>query len=382
MAQVPLSSIKWYTYGNFEGSSFIGRVPYVPADSGLTFDEKLLAVTVAAEGGHYDAINMWDSGRLSVGLIQFIDVAPQFGVTNMLGAVADRCGVEAVTGPLAPALRLSNATFKRNPSGQWRFFIDGGVTEVKTVSQQEKLYFNGPNAKGSFTPERMTHAKTWAACMSDIWENKDACAVQEDFTFPKLGSFSFGAGRQILLNPNDNPGDDGWPGAIKAFYMSYSINLPSLASKMVAEGAASSRFPKWSPQWCLDIMYYFVFKGNVGVWNGRYNAKRPWLEKMFGVTLPRDVNDLSKRAWVTVAPPPAKVDPPPPPQPTPAPEQPHREPDVIVSPTTDIVVARPEPIMPQPSVEDGFFMKLLQFFPLGLGLGWRFVSWLIELIKG
>lgn len=377
MATVTPTSIKWYTYGNYEGSSFIGRVPYVPPTD-PTFNDKLLAITVAAEGGHYDAINMWDSGRMSVGLIQFIDVAPQFGVCNMLGAVADRCGVEAVTGPLEPALKLSNATFKKNQSGQWRFFLDGGATEVKTVAQQEKLYFDGPNQKGTFNAARTLHAKTWAACMANIWENRDACAVQDDFTIPKLGSFSFGAGRNILLNPQDNPGEDGWAGAIKAFYMAYAVNLPAKASQMVSEGAASSKFAKWSPEWCLDIMYYFVAKGNVGVWNGRYNAKRPWLEKLFGVTMPKDVNALMRREWVTKAPPP--VNPPvvveqPKPVDTPV--------DVITLPTIDIVAEKPDPqpLNPEPTTEDGMFMKVLQWLPLLFGFGWKVVSWVFGLLR-
>jgi hypothetical protein len=138
-------------------------------------------------------------------------------------------------------------------------------------------------------------------------------------------------------------------------------------------------------------MYYFVANGNVGVWNGRYNAKRPWLEKMFGVSMPKDVNTLMRREWVTKSPPPVKpvvTEQPKPPVVTPPAPAPEPEPDspanVITLPTVDVIGERPEPpqpLNPEPSMSDGLFMKALQWLPLLFGFWWRLVSWVVGLLR-
>lgn len=343
----------------------MGRLKFTPPEN-PSFTEKLLAVTVSAEGGTYDAINMWDTGICSVGLIQFIDVAPQFGVCNLLGAVADSCGIESVVLPLDEALKMSGASFKRNNLGQWRFFL--GSSEVKTAEQQKQLYFCGSNSLGTVSAEAKLRARTWAAGLASIWQNENARQVQVDFTLPKLNSFSFGDGRKILLEDPAETSLEGWPGAVKAFYMAYAVNLPTRASQMVAQAAKTSTYTKWSPEWCLDVMYTFLAYGNVGVWKERYNSKRPWLEKMFGVVLPKDVPTLLRRDWIKI-PPLVAV------QPT-LPVDRSYEP--LVFPTKDFVV---ESKRTDEDFKQALTLKTLQWLPFAFGMFWKFISWIESLFR-
>src|SRR5512138_1105983 len=93
--------IKWSSYQTFEGPFFIGtqgfKLPEQP-----TFNDRILAVITATEGGHWNAINMYDRCIMTVGLIQWCE-AGQYSVSDMLGALeAKKPG--AVTGYLAHPL--------------------------------------------------------------------------------------------------------------------------------------------------------------------------------------------------------------------------------------------------------------------------------------
>ena len=182
---ITLSQIKWGGYRGYEGPFFGGVVKVLEVPRSAPFAHRVLSLTAAAEGGHYDAINMYDSGLVSVGAIQFIDVNT-FQVTDMLGAVAEELGVEYVRNALKPALDLCNAEFSKTDTGIWRFSLSGVVVNTKDL--QKKLYYGDltGNKVGSFNNAKRIRAKTWAACLANVWIDPRAVTVQSRFTLPRL----------------------------------------------------------------------------------------------------------------------------------------------------------------------------------------------------
>jgi hypothetical protein len=335
---IAVSQIGWSHYHSFEGPFFGGdfttlKVPQ--ADRGDSFAKKVLAVTAAAEGGSWSSINMYDSGQLSVGAMQFIDVAPQFGVCDMLGEVAEKCGVFELNQALLPAMSSRNVMFFKTGAGKWRFSL-GGKT-VDSTALQHELYFGDAqgNALGSFTDDKKLIAKTWAACMANVWYIPGAVEAQSSYCLRRLmADFTWGSLRAELFNANVS--DDGWLGATRAMLLSYAVNAPAIVVKQY-DVVRSNASEKLSPDWCLEVLHGVVVNGGVDVWRARWAANMPVVERAFGVKLPTYAQ-LVARSWVVNEPPPHVE-----PEPTPEPAVE----DVVVAPVVHIEPIVPEPI-PQP----------------------------------
>lgn len=330
------SQIGWSRYHSNEGPFFGGVVKVLEAPRAASFAERVLSLTASAEGGHYDAINMYDSGLVSVGAIQFID-AGSFQVADMLGAVADELGPIYVQKALAPAMDMSNAMFFKTATGVWRFSL-GGVT-VTTKDLQKRLYFgdSAGNAVGSYTDAKRLRAKTWAACMANVWADPRAVAVQVRFTLPRLISgFVWNELKKDLFT-GDQP-EYGWIAATRAVLLSYAVNSPATVVKRYA-ASRSNGHAFGSPEWCLAVLRGVIAGSGIDVWPARWKAKRPLVKSMFGVTLP-SYTQLANGTWDP--PLPADDDPEPAPVPTPTPP-PEPEPAPVPSP-----VPEPEPL-PEPT---------------------------------
>ena len=137
-----LSDIKWGSYKGFEGPYYHGKWPIEIIDS-PTKNEKIVLAITATEGGTYDAVNMYDSCIMTVGIIQWCDRWNL--VTKMLGYISNKLGPERIRKPLANALKISGATWKKNKNAQWRFFI--GKQECSTPETLRNLYFDGASGK-------------------------------------------------------------------------------------------------------------------------------------------------------------------------------------------------------------------------------------------
>lgn len=297
---VTLSQTSWGHYMQYEGPAYYGHLRY-KAD-GVDLLEKAFLVTSETEGA-LNSVNMYDSCIMTVGAVQWCDRG-SFAVTDMVGKVVEACGLDYVLNVFDAALKISNATFKQNAVGKWRFYLDGGKTEVNTIALQQRLYLSCSGAVGSYTPEAMTHARTWCAAMGSLWDDERAQKAQIDYTKPKLMSFVFGGATAIFADKSIP--ETGWTGMLKAAVISYCINSPANVSKAVTSGIAASKSRMWSPEWCLDILNAITFVG-VNTFVARYNAIRPVLEAQFGVTLPKTSGDLQKRGWVITPPAPVSV---------------------------------------------------------------------------
>lgn len=356
------SQVGWSRYHNNEGPIFGGVVKVLEAPRTASFAERVLSLTASAEGGHYDAVNMYDSGLVSVGAIQFIDVG-SFQVTDMLGAVADELGPLYVQSALSPAMDMCNAMFFRTASGAWRFSLSG--TTVTTKDLQKQLYFgdSAGNAVGSYTDAKKLRAKTWAACMANVWADPRAVAVQVRFTLPRLiNGFVWNELKKDLFT-GDQP-EYGWIGALRAVLLSFAVNSPATVVKRYA-ACRSNGNAFGSPEWCLAVLRGVIIGSGIDVWPARWKAKRPLVKNMFGVTLP-SYTELANGTWGPPlpaddepAPTPVPIPiPTPTPEPIPEPEPtPTPEPEPLPEPTPPPSPPDPTPIVVPPS---GAFATLVQ----------------------
>ena len=291
------NEIGWGTYQQYEGPFFRGKVAFDLPDvsktslgpcGGKPLDARLLAVVTATEGGRYDAINMYDRCIVSVGLIQWCE-AGQYSVSAMLGRIIERD--PSLLEPLSPALAASNAEFKKNASGKHRFFFRDGTGEVDSGDKQRRLFFqNCSGLKGCWQDAPKAHAKHWAACLADMLAQPLARVVQVEHTLPKLVGFCMPDAKKILFE-EDLP-NEGLVGAVRAAYISFAANLPAVANTHLKEAIGTTKAPKWSREWALDVLRSLTFGPKIAIYPHRYKAIRPVLERLYGVDLPDLAEEL------------------------------------------------------------------------------------------
>lgn len=328
---VTVDHISWGRYGNYEGPAFRGLIDYhLPVNP--TDIDKFIAVITSVESGRYDAINMWDRGILSVGLIQWIE-ASQYSISNMFGKIIETCGSDIIFDPLYPALEASNATFKKNKKGQWRFFFNDHRGEVDTLTKQRELFLGCEGTKGTWTTEAVSKAKLWATCVANVWEDKLAQEVQNSYTRNRLMGFVYKDAKKELFGVEPSLG---WVGATRAAFMSFAINMPSVANAQLMIAISGLKSPKWSPAWCISLIKQLTFGPKIAIYPIRYNAIRPVIEKLWNVELPKKAKDLSE--WVEPVHVPSTVIEPPP-----------QEEIITPPPENDIVIIseQKEPLVPK-----------------------------------
>lgn len=287
---ITVNDIKWGSYDAYEGPVFFGQNKHRPPIT-PSIEDMQLAVITAAEGGAYDLVNMYDRGIVSLGAIQWIE-AGQFTVSSMLGFVVDKCGPDVVLGPLSQALISSNATFKKNQRGQWRFFFLDERGEVDTLKKMQDLFLKCDGRVGSWSEEAKLHAKTWAAGFANIWRSAAACRAQDEYTKPRLSWFVFNDAKRVLFTKGS---DEGWHGVARAAFFAYAINLPKVANEQVKLEAESSALSPGTEDWCISLIKRLTFGPNIQIYARRYDEIRPVLEKFWGVLLPKTHVEL--KAW-------------------------------------------------------------------------------------
>lgn len=291
---VSVSRIGRSVYRAFEGPFFGGTIKVPIVGKSASFSEKVLSLTAAAEGGSWNAVNMYDSGLISVGAIQFIDIG--FAQTDMVGFAAEQLGTELVLDALKPALVLCNVTFAKRANGKWRFaFANGEI--VDTLYEQKMLYFGdaGGNALGSYNEAKWLRAKTWAAAMASMWEIPGATKAQCDFTLPRLmRDFVWGQLKTDLFT-GEQP-ESGYVGALRAMLLAFAVNAPAVVIGRYANVRNNGAYG--TPEWCLRVLRGVVVGAGIDVWPARWKAKISLVEKMFDVTLPTYA-ELVAGSWST-----------------------------------------------------------------------------------
>lgn len=285
---VKVENISWSSFESFEGPFYRGTRKFVLPEGADEMSKQLAAIT-AVESGHYDAINCYDRAIVSVGLIQWTE-ANQYTVSGLLGEVAERNGLQSVLGPLAPALRASNATFRKNAKAQWRFHFNDGRGEVDNLKEQQDLFLLCDGKKGSWTPASIEHAKLWAACLANVWDSIGAQRAQVSYTRFRLKWFLSPTATETLMDGTD---DVGLRGALRAAYLTFAVNNPTRASNMLIEALKKTSAEKWSEEWCIDVLKELTFGPKIKFYPIRYNGIRPVLEDLWDVSLPKTAEDLA-----------------------------------------------------------------------------------------
>lgn len=293
-SMVQASDIKWGSYGGFEGPFWPGKMKFtLPANP--DFLDKALFTVTATEGGAYDAVNMYDRCILSVGLIQFCESVFNFS------SILARCA-EMDQFMLDNALKQmpTPTSFKKNKQGIWRFY-DGEI-EVSTPERQRSLFLGSEAAgkKGSWAQlgaEVKAHAKQVAACMANIWEVPLFKIVQAESTKKKLMGFVLPEAKALLFSSTRAEDEFHWAGALRAMYLSFAANNPTIANRAIQK-AASTVY--WGEEFDYDRFVIsaqcMTFGPQIEIYPDRYGAIAPVLQKVFGLgpEIPWTPDDLDR----------------------------------------------------------------------------------------
>lgn len=278
---VTVSDVKWVKYGPRRGPWFSGtfkfELPENPDEN-----DRYIAVITAAEGGHYDAVNMYDRAVVSIGLIQWIE-ANQHTVSDLLGAVATALGPVYVNDALAPALALSNACFTSLSAKKWRFLSLDGMREIDSTKDVQDLFLGCDGYADSWTPESKSKSMLWASCLANVWKDPRARQVQLDFTKNRLQNFVYANARSVLFSEHTT---DPVVLATRALYMQFAINNPSIANLVITTAAAATSLPRYTHDWCMHITRHLTLQSPLSEWQNRYVNVSATLEKIYGVKFP------------------------------------------------------------------------------------------------
>lgn len=283
---VQMSDIQWSRYKEFEGPFTRGTVPYFVSNQPVEAD-RIMAVITATEGGRWNAVNMYDTCILTVGLIQMCE--RYYLVSNMLGAVRDRD--PSLLLPMSDVLAASGASFGKDTKGRPRFIFDDHRGVVDQPQEQKQLFLlNSSGKRGSWDPGSISHAKHWAASMVNLFAQPDTIDVQRDYTVGMLESFIAKTVKSVLNGAPLEP----LGFAFRAAYLSFAANNPTWAARNLQAADASSRADRYTLDWLIDVLRQLTLGPNVHIYPHRYNAIRPKLERLYGIDLP-DTADLLKR---------------------------------------------------------------------------------------
>ena len=283
---ISADQIGWAKYSNWEGPFFRGVQGWKePAD--MTENDRWLTVITATEGGTWDAINMYDSCIVTVGLIQWCERG-MFGVSNMLGAVR-------LAAP--EALDVLPCPFTR--SGAFRFIHpDGGL--VDSDRRMREVYLGAQcnptlspdllGRVGTWAPEQKAYARTWAASFANVFSHAEARRAQREYTVARLGGFFTPSSRKILWDGSEGPTQR----MMRAAYLSFAANMPAWADGTLRRVAESPGPMKWSAEWCRKVLAALTFERRVAIYPHRYNRIRPFLERLYGVDLPDMALELQR----------------------------------------------------------------------------------------
>jgi hypothetical protein len=285
------SKVSWGSYSSWEGPVYWGAIKLAPATKDDDFKMKLMSVLGATEGGHYDAVNMYDRCILTVGIVQWCEAAPQCSVSDMLTLCADANNekLDAYLDHIAEGLAIV-----KDGKGVGRLVLNG--QRIDNTAAQRGLFLGGSTGlKGQWTAPQIASAKKVCAVMASLWQEPEFQVAQLSFTVPKLIEVygrSFGSGPRHMFDEGFST--EGFAGAMRAIYISYSANLPAVAASLF-----NRTFPNGltgnDEVDCINMSKAMALNSGVGIWPRRYEMIRPTVEALFGVDLPDHTSDLS--AW-------------------------------------------------------------------------------------
>jgi hypothetical protein len=253
-------------------------IPYrLPAQP--DFGDLLVQIVTTTEGGTYDAINMYDTCIISIGLIQLCEKL--FLVSNMLGECA-KTDLSAVQNALK---ELPIPASLQKDGGKWFIGFTDSRGPANLPDKMRTLYFGGATGeKGKWEDKQKQYAKEVAAAFASMWNSPELQTGQLRYVKARIMSFIMPRSKQILFS---NDIQDGYEGALKAAFVSFSLNLPAVADKWLFQ---TTQNPAWAGSSSKDrfflAMKNITFGPQIAIWPGRYDKIHPVLEKLFQVSIP------------------------------------------------------------------------------------------------
>jgi len=276
-----LAEVKKGTYKSYCGPVFWGSVKV--SDPGVTEGGKFLVVTSTTEGGRWDSGQAYDSCRFTAGGIQYCERF--FLVSGLLNAIGNRS--QALLTPLQDTLANFGAEFKKG-----RFHLNG--KEVKTDKDQCNLFFKGGTGlQGSWTDDAWQQGSEIVVAVANVLAQPEAIDVQKAYTLPRLKGFAIKEAAKVLFGGGEP--SVGWVGAIRAAYISFAANNPTLAYNAFTRVFQESGEEVFSEAWCVRLLEALTFSSGVVIYPERYNKIRPVIERLFGVDLPDHASQL--KTW-------------------------------------------------------------------------------------
>lgn len=292
-----MPTIHWGKYQSYEGPWTLGEVPFpqhlvTPASPDIL---KALSLVAACEGGHFSAVNMYDSAIMTLGL-QFADGAPNFGATRLLGRVAKHA--YTALGPLVSwAKDIGYELRIRSRTDEYTWGVIGGP-DVLTPDMQRQMYFGAPGLGrvGSWGTNPLESdissiARRWVVELSELWKDPAAQKAQLDYASEKLPLFAYGPAAQGLLR--QPPGR--YLSAAKSVFLSFAFNSPKVASDQLYLAGAPADTMDWFNELCRRL----TLGAGYSIYPARFAALRPHVERLYGL----DLGGLAASMGASLSPP-------------------------------------------------------------------------------
>jgi hypothetical protein len=271
-------NVKWVSFKDRSGPLVHGVFDLSTIKVNVVDDaDHWLRATVAVEGGHFDCVNMYDRGIVSVGLLQWIE-AGQYGVAKLLSRCCEQGHEAFVLERLSPVLTLSGAKFVKTPSG-WRFSVGG--SHALTLQNQSQLFLGCDGKKTSWTPALKKKAEAWAAALAGLWELEDMRAIHYSHAKIDLTNFFFKNAKQTFSQV-DTPEAR----ATKCLYAVMAVNMPGYTDNLLGKINMSSKHRKLTPEWCGEVTRAMATSSSYPNFKTRFEKSRDYIERAFGVELP------------------------------------------------------------------------------------------------
>jgi len=299
------SMLRWGEYGGFAGYWFPGtRKLEVAPDA----DDKMRRYFIGCvtEGAGANSLNCYDRCRFSGGRFQITEVCSGWLVTSLLGVLMEQ--KPSILAPVLARAADRGYSLKRvtNRYGAWAWCDNVGP--VHRSSEATNLFFsNGCDGKLGSWERGDANANAIVPFLLEylnIWEDGEATAIQDQFLLTRMYNFVMAGGRSFLNLPNEGKP---YLAAAQAAYLSFSLNNPTIALRMLDRARTESKHQIGTKDWCYDYLKLAVFGPNVAIYPHRYNdARSPrssirfHLERLYGVDLPDLAEDLQR--WETAHP--------------------------------------------------------------------------------
>ena len=121
------------------------------------------------------------------------------------------------------------------------------------------------------------------ACLANVLADDRAIALQVAYTAERVTSFATQRARALLW---DGTPDAGYPGALRAAFLSFAANLPAVASLELERAVQNLGAKKWSRDWCVGVLKQLTFGPKIKIYPDRYQRIRPKLEANWDVDFP------------------------------------------------------------------------------------------------